>query len=233
VRGKATGSSAVQGEGLYWRYEDVIKRLESVVDSTTGVSGEMIAIRRKDFAPFPPDTINDDAALALAAMRRGQRVIYEPTAQCWEAGSSSLADDLVRRARMSAGRWQLVCAGDKLPWRRPLALWMYLSHKVLRLLLPLLMIGGLIANLAVCTLPEHTPALDAVLVLQLGAIAGCLLGAASDRFGLGWRPAQLGWYFMLGHWGSLVGLARFVAGGQSPTWQMASRRNLPEAGTGA
>jgi biofilm PGA synthesis N-glycosyltransferase PgaC len=222
-----SGDSAAQGEGLYWRYEGLIKRMETLIWSTAGVSGELLAVRREHFVPFPPGTINDDATLALAAMRRGERVVYEPDARCWEVGSTSLADDRVRRARMTAGRWQIICTRKALPWNRPLTLGMYLSHKVLRLLLPLFMACGLAANLAVLLLAGSDAAMMALLVLQLGAVAIALTGAVAERFDLGLGLTRLAWYFLLGHWSSLIGLARFMAGGQSPLWQMASRGNLP------
>ncbi len=70
------GPTAVsEGTGFYWRYETFIRRRESLIDSTVGVTGNLNAIRKTLFETIPPDTILDDVLLPLRIARRGYRVV--------------------------------------------------------------------------------------------------------------------------------------------------------------
>src|SRR5579863_2114085 len=48
-----TASGALAGVGLYWRYEKWLRRAESRLRSTVGVSGSIAAVRRELFQPIP------------------------------------------------------------------------------------------------------------------------------------------------------------------------------------
>jgi len=211
------------GEGLYWKYEAWVRRLEGQLGSVAGVNGEMLAVRRKDFTPIPSAVVNDDVFLALSTIARGSRVVFAPDAVCVEGPSASIRDESVRRARMIAGRYHLFFSLGLLPWRRPLELLMLISHKLLRLLLPVFMLTGLAANLAAVILDPEALIMVALLIGQLMLYALALLGASADRLGFRWRPAQMAWYFVAGHLGALAGLLVFLRGGQSPLWNRVRR----------
>ena len=51
----AAGTAIGRGGGLYWRYEKLIKELESRANSLIGVSGCLYAVRRKLYTPIAPD----------------------------------------------------------------------------------------------------------------------------------------------------------------------------------
>ena len=52
-------------DSLYWRYESFIKEQETHLSSCTGVSGEILAVRRSLFRPPPDNIINDDFFIAM------------------------------------------------------------------------------------------------------------------------------------------------------------------------
>jgi biofilm PGA synthesis N-glycosyltransferase PgaC len=220
------------GEGLYWKYEAWVRRLEGQLGSVAGVNGEMLAVRRKDFTPIPSTVVNDDVFLALSTIARGRRVVFEPDAVCVEGPSASIRDESVRRARMIAGRYHLFFSMGLLPWARPLELFMLISHKLLRLLLPVFMLIGLAANVAAVILAPEARVLVALLIGQLTLYGLALMGASADRLGLRWRPAQAAWYFVAGHLGSLAGMLVFLRGRQSPLWERV-RRERAQAGPDA
>ncbi|GGM94682.1 glycosyl transferase [Terrabacter tumescens] len=155
--GAVTGAKAVDGgestlsggEKLYWRYESFIKRQESLLGCCTGVVGELLAVRRDLVPEFPKDLVNDDFFIAMHVARSGRRVAYAPAAMSWEPAAISMSDDVVRRRRMTAGRWQsLVRWRSVLPVGQPLVIWQVVSHKYLRLLLPFSMGTALVAGWA-------------------------------------------------------------------------------------
>lgn len=119
-----------EAEGLYWKYESFIKEQEARLWTCTAVAGEIFAIRRELFTPAPEEVINDDFYLALQVIRRGFRVMYAPKAVSLERVSPSAQDEIVRRTRIIAGRYQAMAMSLKLlPFRQMFVLWQIVSHK--------------------------------------------------------------------------------------------------------
>jgi cellulose synthase/poly-beta-1,6-N-acetylglucosamine synthase-like glycosyltransferase len=72
------GAESRQTEGVYWRYESVLRRMESRLGVSLNASGAIYAIRRECFEPIPADTLIEDLVVPLGARRRGFRVAYDP-----------------------------------------------------------------------------------------------------------------------------------------------------------
>lgn len=226
----ALGSS----EGLYWRYESFIKRQETRLGCCTAVAGEILAVRARLFAPIPEAVINDDFHLMMQVMQQGARVVYAPQARSYERVSPTAADETARRVRIVAGRYQaLAHSGRRLPWKRPLLLWQLFSHKFMRPLVPLAMIGALVTNVALLiSNPAARTGLFAWLLAAQALFYGlALLGRgglangrlANGRFG---RLLYLPTFLFNSNWAALLGLIRFLTGRQSTRWQRAQRRQI-------
>jgi glycosyltransferase involved in cell wall biosynthesis len=116
------GSDAL---GLYWKIEKAVRRLESASGSVVGVTGAIYAMRRELFAEIPAGTILDDVFVPMQVVRAGKRVIFQPSA--------------IARDRIFA------------PWllsaRNPI-LFRFISHKLLRLVVPLCLAGMLVSAAA-------------------------------------------------------------------------------------
>lgn len=144
-----------ESESLYWRYESFIKQQETRLGSCTGVAGEVFAVRRSLLGQLPERIINDDFYLAMQVFKHGYRVAYVPTARSVERVSPTAQDEILRRSRIVAGRYQaMIKAGELLPWDRPMIVWQVVSHKYLRPLVPFAMIGTYLTNLAALIWPE-------------------------------------------------------------------------------
>lgn len=57
--------AAVGGEGMYWKYESLLKKLDSQLHSAVGAAGELFAIRTSLYEQMPNDTLLDDFILSL------------------------------------------------------------------------------------------------------------------------------------------------------------------------
>lgn len=145
------GESALgKTEGLYWKYEEFIKKNESRLDSCVGVAGDLLAIRRNLFVSPPTSIINDDFYIALSIIKQGFRVIYAPEARSSHPVASTEKGEIERRARMVAGRYQIIFAGWRiLPFKRPIVLWQIISHKYLRPLVPFAMLFAFFINIII------------------------------------------------------------------------------------
>lgn len=233
MAGSEQGTS--ESSGLYWRYEARIRQSESDIHSTVAATGHFMALRRKILQPIPTDVILDDFYLAMLTIRQGYRVISEPKAVVWERPTSSMSDEVRRRSRLTAGRYQIITRRKEyLPYLPPLLRFQVISHKFLRLAIPHLMILALLSNiLSVVSAGPGTPSLLALLmrialVLQgmfylMAAVGQSLFGKLAKRSKLG-KLLMLPYYLCATNFAGLAGLASFVSGKRTVLWHQASRR---------
>ena len=179
---------AADGVGLYWRYEKLLRRLESDIHSMLGASGALYAIRRELLAPIPDDTILDDMLIPLRAVLAGQRVVFEPRAQAFDKACHP-AREYRRKVRTLAGNYQLLTQMPALldPRRNPVFL-QFVSHKLGRLVVPYFLVL-LLASSAFLALTRggiYALAFWAQAAVYLLALAGSLAAGRSDDM----LPAQ-------------------------------------------
>lgn len=141
------GSAAGHGLGLYWTYEKRMRGWESGVDSMLGATGAIYAIRRELYEPIPSDTLLDDMLIPLTIARRGYRCLFEPRARAYDRVSMTLAEESRRKIRTLAGNVQLFVTHPSLinPFSHRIA-WQLLSHKLLRILAPYVLVALLLTN---------------------------------------------------------------------------------------
>ena len=138
---------ATSGVGLYWRYEKAVRKLESRVHSTVGATGAISAVRRTLFDPIPPGTLLDDVYWPMRVVMQGSRVVHDGRAEAYDRLPDKARDEFRRKVRTLSGNFQLVARAPEilLPWRNPL--WLgFLSKKLLRLTVPWLLLGMLLAS---------------------------------------------------------------------------------------
>jgi glycosyltransferase involved in cell wall biosynthesis len=233
----AKGDGALgDSEGLYWKYESYIKRQETRLGSCTGAVGEIMAVRRSLLEqPLPPEArlMADDLAIAMHVLKQGYRVVYAPDARSIERVSASAQDEQERRARIVAQRFVLMRYSHKmLPLSNPLLVWQIVSHKYLRPLVPLAMIGVLIANLTAVVRPASRGGLARLappfnwitLALQMGFYALAWVGGRNERRGLLGKVFYIPAFLVNGNRAALVGLYRFLTGRQTSLWNRVQRR---------
>lgn len=217
-------SSAETGnlDGVYWRYETFIKRLESRFGSVLGANGAIYAIRRSRYQPLPQGTIVDDFLIPmLMRLHSGGQVYFVPSARAWETSPEQVRDEFRRRVRIGAGdlqallwTWQLL-----FPWKGMVAV-AYFSHKVLRWFGPWCMLVGFLANLWLLDVPFFQ-------VLFLGQLLLYGLGLSATLVHhvpvLG-KVATGTWYFLVLNAALLLGFLQFALGTARPFWSTTPRR---------
>ena len=141
------GSSTASGMDTYWRYEKFIRRAEGRVRSVPGATGALYAIRRELFSSIRSDILLDDVAIPLLIVLQGRRCVFEEAAIVYDVPSESGKAEEIRKRRTIAGNLQLASHYPALliPWRNPI--WFeFMSHKMVRLLSPFLLIALLASN---------------------------------------------------------------------------------------
>jgi cellulose synthase/poly-beta-1,6-N-acetylglucosamine synthase-like glycosyltransferase len=218
-----TGQAIGAAEGAYWRYESFIRKLESDIASTVSVVGPLLAVRRTALAAIPEGIVNDDAYRALSALKAGWRVVYVPGARCWRRPSTNHRQELERRKRIAAGRYQQLARPGLWPVNRPVVLVFWVAHKVLRLIVPFLMAIALASNVFLVISGPQIAVSAALLAVQAGFYGLGAIGMSAPRGSGIWRlPAAIA-SFLRVMAGNLAGFGRFIAGGQSVLWAKAER----------
>ncbi|PYQ04762.1 MAG: hypothetical protein DMF83_17450 [Acidobacteria bacterium] len=210
--------SPVEGVGLYWKYEKLIRKAESRFDSTVGVTGAFYALRKELFLPIDPRTILDDVAIPMRVALAGRRVLFAPEARAWDHVEESAAREYRRKVRTLAGNYQLVALYPALlhPLRNRL-LWQLASHKLARLAVPwcLLVLFLASARLSLAGAAFHGVALTGQALFYLVAI-------------MGWRQATLQrplhmtsvpYAFVLLNIAATRALIGFVRGTETAAWK--------------
>jgi biofilm PGA synthesis N-glycosyltransferase PgaC len=128
-------SSDEVSTGLYWRYENWIRRNLSSLDSIFGATGPFYAMRRELTVPLPQDILLDDMYLPLACFFRGYRLIVESRAEAFDYPTSREIE-FKRKVRTLAGNYQILRAYPALLGPRNRMWFHFMSHKVSRLMLP-------------------------------------------------------------------------------------------------
>jgi poly-beta-1,6-N-acetyl-D-glucosamine synthase len=134
--------------GLYWRYEKLIRAMESEIHSVAGATGAIYAIRRELYEELPSQTILDDVLTPLRIVLRGRRTVFEPAAKAYDAVACCPRAEYGRKVRTLYGNYQLIVAFPRLllPWRNPIFI-QFVSHKVGRLLVPWALLTMFLTNL--------------------------------------------------------------------------------------
>lgn len=237
ARSIVAGDGALgESEGLYWKYESFIQQQETRLGSCTAAAGDILAVRRTLFEPPPDNVVIDDFYMIMRLIKRGYRIYHAPDARTSERVSLTAQHEVERRARMIAGRYQAISmAGSLLPFNRPLIVWQVVSHKFMRPLVPLAMIGALIMNGWAVAFPPAAggsallrlaPPFNWVM-LGLQALFYVLAGVGNlveRRSGIG-RALYLPAFLVNSNFAALIGLFRFLTKGQSTLWSRAPRRN--------
>jgi hypothetical protein len=103
-------------------------------------------MRRELYTEIPAGTILDDVFVPMNVARKGKRVVFQPSAVARDRLFSEKGKEFSRKVRTLTGNYQLLRLA---PWllspANPL-LFRFISHKLMRLLVPLLLFLMLIAS---------------------------------------------------------------------------------------
>jgi len=217
-----SGEKSVEGERTYWKYDQTIKRLESMVSSLVTVNGAIYAVRKDLYEPLSTDDISDFVE-PLKIVQKGYRVIYEPEAVAWETTAKDPEKEFRRRVRIvTRSVHSLLKDRSLLGLLNPLRygvfsiqLW---SHKVLRWLsgLFLLLIFALnIPLLGQGTVYTITMAGQGAFYLLAfwGFISEAVLNRRAPKL------PHIAYYFCLSCYAMLKGVYNGLRGRTIVTWQ--------------
>lgn len=206
-----------QTEGIYWKYESMLRLMEGRLGATLTASGAIYAVRRLCFQELAKDTILEDLMIPMHARKAGFRVVYDPEAIAVDFAATSVAGEFTRRVRLAVGSFRAL--GDLI--HTPLegfALLAFVSHKLLRWIVPFLLIGTIASSCLLLGSSFYRSVFAIQASIFLWAAMGYLFEhrAKRVRFGL------LGYFWLAMNIAFLVGFWRFLFSHRDSTWQRVS-----------
>ncbi|NML19338.1 glycosyltransferase family 2 protein [Pseudoflavitalea sp. G-6-1-2] len=218
-------AAAAAGEGLYWKYESYLKKLDSDLYTTVGAAGELFSVRKDLFEAAPEGTIIEDFVQSLKLCVNGYVVRYEPQAYAAEAPSASIKEEMKRKVRICAGAFQAMILLKPLfnIFRYPVVSFQFISHRILRwTLCPVALITTLLSNIAIVFLAPTTFYVG-VLFLQslfyMLGITGWIFASRNIRL----KAVYIPFYFLFMNISVFMGFSRFVKKKQTVLWEKAAR----------
>lgn len=224
----ADEGSVSKGEGLYWRYESFIKKLDSRLYTVVGAAGELFSVRTALYTTLPEHIIIEDFVQSLMINMKGFVVRYEPGAYSEERASVSVKDEMERKIRIAAGGFQAIAFLKKLfnVFRNPVLSFQYISHRVLRwTLCPVALVLLFFSSVGAWN-TGNSPVYGYFTVLQtvfyLMALVGWLIARKNRHPGVFYLP----FYFAFMNLCVFAGFKRYLSGKQEVIWKKALRHKI-------
>jgi cellulose synthase/poly-beta-1,6-N-acetylglucosamine synthase-like glycosyltransferase len=214
------GSLTGEGCSLYMRYENQLRGWETKLGSIVGVDGGVDAMRRSLYRPMRADQL-PDFVQPLRVREQGYRVVYQPEALLYEDALAAAGDEYRMRVRVALRAFHALKDMAALldPARYGLFAWQLWSHKVLRYLAFLFMIGCLLAAWRLADRAGGTFWRLAV-VAQLGFYAAAGYGHVAGRSAGGaGRLAGLATYLCVLNLASAQAFWQFLRGRKQVIWK--------------
>lgn len=208
----ATGS----GGGLYWRYEQFLKKRESNISSLIGVSGCFYAIRKELYEPIAEDLISD-FVVSWGIVAKGYRSVYEAQAICFEESNSKDVEEFNMRVRVALRSLtgMLLLRRFLNPFRYGFFSLQLISHKLLRYLVPFFLLAILAINVILVRIDgSYVIFLYGQILFYSVAIFGYLL----QRVGKGSKLLNIPFYFCLVNIASFMAIIQFLKGRRLTVW---------------
>ncbi len=210
----------LSGEGAYVKYEMLLRRLETKVNTLVGLSGSFFAARRTVCTPWADDLQSDFNTL-LNSMKAGLRGVSDLGSVGYYRNLTDEKKEYQRKVRtVLRGIAVLMRSLPMLnPFQYGMFAWQLFSHKLCRWLVPFAMIGALVSNIVLATQSTWYRVLlvgHAFFYVLAAAYASCHWMPKSNLFRL---PS----FFVLVNLSILDAWMRYMRGDRVFRWEPSKR----------
>jgi poly-beta-1,6-N-acetyl-D-glucosamine synthase len=218
------GANAV-GEGIYWKYESLLKIFDAQFHSTMGAAGELFGIRTALYQHIPAAVLLDDFVISMNICLQGSKIAYEKGAIATELPSANTQEEKKRKTRIATGAFQTIIMLWRLLlfWKHPRLSYLYITHRLLRwaicpFLLPVIFIANYVA-----IQQGNEILLSYLFNLQIFFYAAAFIGWILDKRNRKIVLFSIPYYFLFMNLNMYTGLYRFIFKHQTGVWEKAIR----------
>jgi cellulose synthase/poly-beta-1,6-N-acetylglucosamine synthase-like glycosyltransferase len=211
-----TGAAIGLGSILFWKYENMIKTMQTNIRTITGCCGCIYSVRREAYTPLPADIISD-LVEPLMVLKKGYRIVFEPQAIAYEETTEKSKEEFNMRVRVITRGMRGLLYMKVLfnPFHYSFVAFQLLSHKVLRWFIPMFLALALVSNLFLVGIPFY----NATLALQFAFYALALIGFVAEKRNILAGPLTIPLYFVTVNLASVVAMYRIWKGHKAVTWE--------------
>jgi cellulose synthase/poly-beta-1,6-N-acetylglucosamine synthase-like glycosyltransferase len=203
------------GSMAFWNYENLIKKLQSRIHTLTGCSGCIYSVRKSVYTPLPEASCSD-LVEPLCVVRQGYRVVFEDRALAYEETTKSAGEEFSMRVRVvTRGIRGVLSVGELLRfWRHGWVSFQLISHKVLRWLVPMILIVLFLSN----GLLVRQKGFRYLFVLQSLFYLVSLFSLRVPLHRI-WKPLGIPLFFCTLNAAALFGMVKLFRGHKYVVWQ--------------
>ncbi len=209
-------------EKFYISREVKIKQHESLLwGSMMGPFGGCYAVRKSLYTPVPNYFLVDDFYINMSVLKQGYLCISNIDARVYEDVSNDLGEEFRRKKRISAGNYQNLSEfGSLLFSRNPGVAFSFLSHKVIRWIVPFLVLITLSISIY---LSPQSPIYFLLTLLQIAVITIPLIDYLLQKIKIHSIPLRFISHFVLMNLALLAGFFKYIGGIKNNVWQPTKR----------
>ena len=206
-------TNIAQIEGYFRKYESYLKRWESNLGSLPFVPGACFAVRRELHHPVDAE-YDYDCIIPLYVISRNYRVVYDVEAKFHETMVKSSRDLFKTKVRMITKDFAGTLSRKELlnPFKYHWISLVLLSHKLVRWIIPLLLIFIFLSNLLLLPIKVFQ-------YLFLAQVFCYCLALIEFLFDQQKGLLAIPLYFCIVNLAALVGVAKAIIGEKIPIWQ--------------
>jgi len=212
------GDGVSDSEGLYFRYENLLRSLEGRLGVLATGTGACISVRKELYRPL--GGIDDsDFVTPIDCVKAGRLVRFEPEAVATDHPPRNPASEFRMRVRMTSRNFlgTVKRCGAGFVFTSPLFAFCLLSHKFLRWFTGFFLLAALASNLV---LAGNGPAYGFLLGCQAVFYGLAFAGWIGGRGGRSIPVASQIFSFVLASAGMCVGVVNGVLGRVPVKWKM-------------
>jgi len=203
------------GSTTFWSYENTIKGMQSRIHSLSGCVGCIYSVRKSLYTRLRDDVISD-LVQPLWVIQQGYRVVFESRAWAYEETTTSTAQEFSMRIRVvTRGMRGLLSVPELLkPWKYGWISFQLFSHKIMRWMVPLFLIGALVS----CPLAGGATWLQPMLALQLAFYLAALISIVLPVHRL-YKPLGIPLYFCTLNAAAFISFVELLRGHKYVIWE--------------
>ncbi|MEL0647699.1 glycosyltransferase [Pseudoalteromonas agarivorans] len=215
---------AAQSNGLYWKYEEMIKKSESMSGSMMGADGSIFSIRRSLLRELPVHVL-DDFCSSMGVVNQGYKLKFDDSITAYEKGAETTAEEFPRKVRISNRSY------NSYKYLRPecikklslFNLWKLYSHKVLRWYSLFFMASALVSNFYLAIF-ESGYFFSSILILHVLFYVMAALSWVNKfpKIPVISKVALIAEYFTMANIAAGVGILQSILGKKTVTWKKAN-----------
>jgi cellulose synthase/poly-beta-1,6-N-acetylglucosamine synthase-like glycosyltransferase len=210
-------SSAGLGKILFWKLENFIKSRQTRIKTITGCCGCIYSVRKDLYSDLPPHIISD-LVEPLTILKKGYRIVFEPSALALEETAGDTEEEFKMRIRVIVRGMNGMLFVRSLfnPFKYPFVSFQLISHKLLRWMVPIFAIFALISNAFLIT---TSPFYTILFFGQLIFYALAVIGYIKEKQGIHKKIFYLPLYFCTVNLASLISMFKVLRKENIVTWQ--------------